>query len=182
MHIFSEHQGATMHVTRLAATMFFSIALTAPLTTGLQAEDLMGDPERGKTVYRSTGDCMRCHGWPADGKTGVHLRAPPGSNLRDSTLDAEALAEVVRCGRPGTPMPYHDRQAYRDEACYGMTMSDFDEDDRPVQGKTIRDEDIANVVAYLQEQVIGRGKPTLEECGEFFDDPEVGACDFLRQR
>lgn len=169
-----------MPLTRTVALSLAVVSLTAPMARAQQTGDLVGDPERGKIVFRSVGDCMNCHGWAADGRTGVHLRAPPGPNLRETELDASALAEVIRCGSPGTPMPYHDRAAYRDDRCYGMVMSDFEPGTEPVRGKTFRDPDIANVVAYLQAHVIGRGKPTHEECAEFFDNPAAQACRTLK--
>lgn len=169
-----------MHVTRAAAAMLLPFMLAMPATTVAQAADPVGDPARGKAVFRSVGDCMRCHGWAADGRSGVHLRAPPGSNLRETALDAEGLAEVIRCGLPGTPMPYHSRQAYDGDGCYGMSLDDFDADDKPKRGKTFGDEDIQNVVAYLQSEVIGLGKPTFEECTAFFENPAAAACNSLR--
>jgi len=169
-----------MPLTRAVAVSLALVTLAAPMTRAQQAMTMVGDPERGKIVYRSVGLCTTCHGWPADGKSGVHLRAPPGSNLRETTLDKEGLIEVVTCGLPGTPMPYHGRTAYRDDACYGMVMSDFDPGSKPIRGKTFGDKDVANVVAYLQTRVIGLGKPTFEECADFFDNPAAKACSRLK--
>lgn len=151
------------------------LTLAAPIVKAQEPPDL----ERGKKIFRSVGECMTCHGWPADGKTGVHLRAPTGSNLRESALDKDGLFEVIRCGILGTPMPYHGRGAYRDQSCYGMALSDFEDGGKPVRGKTFNDDDIENVVAYLQAHVIGKGSPTLEECVEFFEDPAAKACSVL---
>lgn len=162
-------------VSRAAVSLLF-LALAAPLPLMGQTGDPAGDPDRGKTVFRTIGLCVNCHGWPADGKTGVDLRSPTGSNLRESMLDGDALTEVIRCGRPGTPMPFHDRAAYRDDRCYGMVMSDFAAGGKPVRGKSIGEDDIVNLVAYLQTRVIGLGKPTREECVDFFDNPAAKAC------
>jgi len=164
----------------LAAVTLALVTLAAPMTLAQQAADPVGNPERGKIVFRTPGLCVDCHGWAADGKTGVNLRAPAGPSLRETTLDKAALIEVIKCGRPGTPMPYHDRAAYRDDRCYGMTMSDFDSGNKPKRGKSLGDDDVADVVAYLQTHVIGLGKPTLEECAAFFDNPAAKACNSLR--
>lgn len=164
----------------LAALTLALVMLIAPMARAQQAMDLVGDPKRGKIVFRSVGFCMNCHGWAADGKTGVGWRAPAGANLRETKLDKAALIETIKCGRPGTPMPYHDREAYRDDRCYGMVMSDFAPGRQPIRGKTFSDQDLANVVAYLQTHVIGLGKPTFEECVDFFDNPSAKACDTLK--
>ena len=158
----------------LAAVTLALVTLAAPMARAQQAGDLVGDPERGKIVFRSVGGCMDCHGWAGDGKTGLKLQAPAGPNLRETKLDTAALIETIKCGRPGTPMPYHDRAAYRDDRCYGMVMSDFAPDTQPKRGKTLSDQDIANVVAYLQTHVIGHGEPTYAECADFFDNPAAG--------
>lgn len=164
----------------LAAVTLVLVLLAAPVSRAQQVTDLVGDPARGKIVFRTIGGCVSCHGWPADGKTGINMRAPTGPNLRETELDQAGLTEVVKCGRPGTPMPYHDRAAYRDDRCYGMVKSDFAPDSEPIRGKTIGDKDIVNLVAYLQTHVIGLGKPTYAECADFFDNPAAKACDNLK--
>lgn len=174
-----------MSVTRAVDVSFVAVTLalvtlTAPMALSQQAIDLVADPERGKIVFRTVGGCVNCHGWAADGKTGVNLRAPTGANLRESTPDKDALTEVIKCGRPGTAMPYHDRAAYRDDRCYGLVVSDFAPGNEPIRGKTIADKDVANLVAYLQADVIGLGKPTFAECADFFDNPAARACDNLK--
>lgn len=152
------------------------VTLMAPAAGAEQA----ADAERGKIVFRTTGGCVNCHGWAADGKTGVNLRSPTGANLRESAMELETLIEVIRCGLPGTAMPYHDKAAYRDGRCHGMVMADFDKESAPVRGKSLRDEDIASVAVYLQSRVIGLGEPTLAECAEFFDNPAASACSTLK--
>lgn len=138
------------------------------------------DPDRGRYVYRAVGYCVDCHGWAGDGLAGTALQAPVGPNLRETELDTAGLIETIGCGRPGTPMPYHDRAAYRDGRCFGMDLSDFAEGTAPHQGRLFSDRDVANVAAYLEEYVIGRGEPTFEECGEFYDNPSAAACASLQ--
>jgi mono/diheme cytochrome c family protein len=165
-----------MPVTRSMAASLAIVTLAAPMTLAQQADDIVADPERGKIVYRSVAYCGNCHGWPGDGITGILLQAPRGANLRESKLDTQALIEVIKCGLPGTEMPYHSTTAYRDGSCYGMEMSDFAPGNKPIRGKTFRDKDIVNLVAYLQTKMIGLGKPTVEECADFFDNPAASAC------
>ncbi len=166
----------TLDLTFAFAVSLFLVTLTSPMTRAQQVIELVGDPQRGKIVFRSLGGCVNCHGWAADGKTGVNLRAPTGSNLRETALDTEILTEIIKCGLPGTPMPYHGRTAYRDDRCNEMLMSDFAPGSEPTRGKTFSDQNIANVVAYLQTQVIGLGEPTYTECADFFDNPAARAC------
>lgn len=169
-----------MFMTRAVAVSLALVTLTTPMTMAQQANDLVGDPERGKVVYRSIGYCGNCHGWPGDGLTGTMLQAPAAPSLRETKLNTEALFEVIKCGLPGTPMPYHGRTAYRDGSCNGMAMSNFAPENKPRRGKTFGEKDIVNLVAYLETSVIGLGNPTFEECAEFFDDPDASACRRLR--
>jgi mono/diheme cytochrome c family protein len=150
-------------------------------TTETTDAEPVGDPERGKVVYQRVGNCTYCHGWAGDGKHGKHPRSPGvAANLRESELDAAAMMEVVRCGIPGTAMPYHVAQAYKNpDLCFGLTMDDFDAGQKPERGKTFRENDVANVVAYIQETMRGKGEVTLEEC-ESILKPGDTACDFLR--
>jgi hypothetical protein len=42
---------------------------------------------------------------------------PDGSNLRETRLNRERLAQTIKCGRPGTGMPAFDKFAYSDGRC-----------------------------------------------------------------
>lgn len=164
----------------LAALTLALATLHAPPLRAQETDQHIGDPERGRVVYRSVGYCGNCHGWAGDGKSGTNLQAPVGPNLRETPLDTAALIEVIGCGRPGSAMPYHDRAAYRDGRCFGMGLDDFAPGNAPPRGKTFSDRDVANIVAYLESYVIGRGEPTYEECAEFYDNPSARACAGLR--
>lgn len=127
------------------------------------------DAAHGKEVYTDEGICTQCHGWDGSG-LGRNPRAPAGPNLRETSLDAYLLREVVVCGRPYTEMPYHDTAAYSDGRCYGMTMADFEEDvaAAPTRGNTLSDQEIDDLVAYLVTAVVGQGEATLADCEAFF--------------
>lgn len=170
------------------------LSVVLPLTAGLamwfstigMAQDapataaLVGDAERGKAVYQKVGFCTNCHGWAGDGGAGRNPMARGGGvNIRKTGLDAEGLAEVIRCGRPGTAMPYHDSAAYRDDRCYGLVMSDFEPGQAPERGKTFRERQLADLVAYLQANVLGPGKPTLEQCAAFYGPSADKSCAYL---
>lgn len=171
-----------MPPTRAMAVLSVLITTTLTMTVAgaQQSDSFIGDPERGRYVYRSVGYCGNCHGWPGDGITGTMLQAPRAPSLRKSKLDAELLYEVIRCGIPTTAMPYHGRTAYKSEPCFGLVLADFPTESPPRRGKTFSDKDIAHVVAFLQAKVIGRGEPTFEECADFYDNPNASACRILK--
>jgi hypothetical protein len=139
-----------------------------------------GDAEKGKVVYQRLGLCVNCHGWPGDGQTGLNpMVHVAGSNLRETQLDEQGLYDVIRCGIPGTKMPYHDSVSYKDDRCFGQLMSNFDAMQRPIKGKTFRDNQLVDLIAYLEKYVIGRGRPTYEECVLYFDTSADKSCAYL---
>jgi hypothetical protein len=103
-----------------------------------------------------------------------------GSNLRETTLDAQGLYDIIRCGIPGTQMPYHDQASYKDGRCNGMLMSDFAADQQPIMGKTFGEHQMVDLIAYLEKYVIGHGKPTYEECVLYFDTSAEKSCSYLK--
>jgi mono/diheme cytochrome c family protein len=146
-------------------------------------EPLAGDPVRGKVVFQRVGYCVNCHGWAGDGQSGRNPRSPDaGANLRETSLDTESLAQVIRCGFPGTQMPYHEGPAYKDGRCYGLTNADFEPGFEPIRGKTFTEKDVMNLVAYLQTHMIGLGKPTYEECADYFEKSAEKACAYLKAK
>lgn len=160
------------------------VGLASLLSSFAMAQDtaaaLVGDPERGKFVCQRTGNCVNCHGWAGDGQAGRNpLARTAGANLRTSELDAEGLAEAIKCGRPGTQMPYHDSASYRDDRCYGLVMSDFEPGEEPLRGKTFREKQLVDLIAYMQALMVGRGKPTREECTEYFCDSAEKSCAYM---
>jgi hypothetical protein len=123
--------------------------------------------DRGKAIYATKVTCPFCHGWSGDGDSVP--RAPrPKLSLRETELDRESLAEVVQCGRPGTRMPYHDKFAYRDDRCYGMTAAEAGDDLPEAADNSLQKREIAAVVEYLLARIVGRGPITVEECEEYF--------------
>jgi hypothetical protein len=59
-----------------------------------------------------------------------------------------------------------------------MTMEDFAAGEEPDRGKTFREQDAINVVAYLLENVVGKGEATLEDCEAFFGAGAAGCNSF----
>ncbi len=126
------------------------------------------DIDRGKKIYERIGNCLQCHGWDGSGMGRNPRSVGTAPNLRQFEPDPEVLYELIACGRPYTMMPFHDRLAYSDDRCFGLTMDDFDEGEKPHRGKSVRPNDIENLIAYLLTHVIGKGKTTLEECEAFY--------------
>lgn len=138
-----------------------------------------GDAENGKLVYQRVAKCVNCHGWPGNGRDGVMLQRG-GANLRETKLDAQGLYDIIRCGIPGTQMPYHDGASYKDDRCNGLLMSDLPADQRPTMGKTLSEHQMVDLIAYLQKYVVGHGKPTYEECALYFDTSADKSCSYLK--
>lgn len=127
----------------------------------------------GKRIWSEKGQCQTCHGWAADGTPAG--QAPPGPSLRITQLNREQVAEVIRCGRPSTEMPAHDRMAYVDDRCYGVTEADLGAD-RPVQAaNTLLPREVDAVVEYIFATYVGKPAPTLSDCEAYFG-PESNAC------
>ena len=108
----------------------FLLPIAAHAQTPLSAEEarLL---EFGKEIFKSKAVCQYCHKWDASGDQGYGGNA---LSLRVTQLTPEQLTEVVKCGRPGTGMPYHDRFAYTDKRCYGYTREEMGKD-MPVPGR-----------------------------------------------
>jgi hypothetical protein len=135
--------------------------------------------KHGKYVFQTKADCVSCHGWPGDGATGKSPRMPVGANLRKTQLETNDMIQIVSCGIPGSPMPYHDSQAYKDKRCYGQTMDDFKGQNPPAPGHFLNNQDIIDVVAYVEQNIKGKGPVTKAECEEFFK-PGAAACRYLK--
>jgi len=119
----------------------------------------------GKEVFKTKATCQYCHKWDASGDQGYGGNA---LSLRKTQLTPAQMAEVVKCGRPGTGMPYHDRFAYTDKRCYGMTRADLGNDMPPAGNEFLQPREIDAVVKYLFAEAVGRGESTYEECVEFW--------------
>jgi mono/diheme cytochrome c family protein len=122
----------------------------------------------GRRLYQDKAQCSYCHGWAADG-AGEPQSNGGAANLRQSFLNRDQLIEVIMCGRPGTPMPYFDEQAYTDKRCYGVTEAELGPQVPALPLSTTLQKREAEAIAdYLLAKVIGRGPVTREECEEMF--------------
>ena len=137
------------------------------------------DSQKGIEVYRKA-NCMGCHKWHGGGGGGYGGAA---LSLRTTGLDAEAIKTVVRCGRPNSGMPYHDRTAYRGDSrdCYGVTKAELGKTLPPRAPTFLREEHIDQVVAYVVNHLQGRGEPIYEECVAFWGQ-NARQCDEMKPK
>src|SRR5882724_4585864 len=135
----------------------------APAETALSPEEAR-TIEFGKEIYKIKANCQYCHKWDASGDTGYGGIA---LSLRKSRLNPEQLAEVVKCGRPGTGMPYHDQYSYTDKRCYDLTKTDLGKD-APPMGEFLSKREVDAVIKYLFARVVGRGESTYDDCVDFW--------------
>lgn len=124
------------------------------------------DNERGRQVYDSA-NCVGCHKWHGGGGGGYGGAA---LSLRETPLDRDGLIEVVRCGRPATRMPYHDRDAWANAPCYGMDESDIGDDMPPRAAGFLREAQIEAVADYVLVEIKGKGEPTYDDCVAYWGE------------
>ena len=153
-----------------------AVALAALVLTATGARSA-ADLELGKRVYKKA-NCVGCHKWHGGGGGGYGGAAlscaRPSSTGRSCSRSCAAAARAPR-------MPYHDRNAYKTDSCYGGTTKADLGDDFPAQAAIfLREPEIEAVVDYVQTQLQGKGEPTKADCIAFWgqgerqcDDDEV---------
>ena len=108
------HRGASSSWLIVAAAVSF----TSPLRAQQQpSPEELRTIEFGKEIFKNKAQCQFCHKWDGAGDQGYGGIA---LSLRKTQLTPEQLAEVIKCGRPTTGMPYHDERAYTDKRCFGL--------------------------------------------------------------
>lgn len=121
----------------------------------------------GVSVYKTAG-CIACHKWHGMGGPGY---GGTTANFREIWLDRDQVMEVVACGRPGTSMPYHHRDAYGRFDCYeGTELDDFLPEDRPGKSRAILNtRQVRHVAEFILEHFQGRpNEPVAADCELFF--------------
>ena len=66
--------------------------------------------KKGIAIYKKA-NCSSCHFWHADGG---NSHGGSAASLRSTDLSHKDLLRVIKCGRPGTNMPYFSRFAKKD--------------------------------------------------------------------
>lgn len=152
--------------TPFSSRMIPSGALLAALLLAPALPALAQDPELvgiGRQVWVQKANCRSCHGIMGNGDH-EDPRAPIGADLRQTTLNAEQLVEVIKCGRPDTPMPYFDRKAYTDTRCYESTAEQLGDATPPPGTPALSARDIQSLTAFILADLAGHGEPTREDC------------------
>lgn len=154
-------------------------AASAPPCPSAWAQGMGGSTggDAGLRVYKKA-NCVGCHNWTGSGGGGY---GGASANLRATELTREQIAETVRCGRPGTGMPYFEREAYADGRCYGLKAADLAEGQKPPEPQQyLRPAEIEAVTDYVVARIKGRGDPTFAECQAFFGEA-TRACNRYRE-
>jgi mono/diheme cytochrome c family protein len=154
----------------LTALALLSLVALLPASGQAQAQAPLSAEEArfiefGKEIFKSKAVCQYCHKWDASGDQGYGGNA---LSLRATQLTPEQMTEVVKCGRPTTGMPYHDRFAYTDKRCYGYTREQMGNDMPPAGNDFLSAREVDAVVKYLFAKDVGRGPATYEDCVEFW--------------
>lgn len=159
---------------RVAAARMFCVTAVTAATLAAAAPALAADapptPEqiaRGLAVWKKS-DCTSCHGWAGHGRETEPV--PPAPSIRQTSLEQAQIREVAQCGRPATTMPSHDRLAYTDDRCYGMTREAVGKL-RPPAGNALRAEELDDLAAYVATNIKGKGTVTKAECEVYNGGP-----------
>lgn len=121
--------------------------------------------EFGKDIFKTKARCQFCHKWDGTGDQGYGGNA---LSLRKTQMTREQVTETVKCGRLATEMPFHDKFAYTDKRCFGVTREQAGGDMPPEANQYLQPSEIAAIVTYVFERVVGRGEPTYSECVDFW--------------
>ena len=158
---------AALGAAGVAGLFWAAIGVGGSLTANAQTPAAQGfDPEvvaRGLTVFRDKVNCASCHGWAGNGVPD-DPRQPVGANLRETFMTHDQLIMIIRCGIPGTGMPYFDRLAYTDGRCFGLTPEMLGANMPPASEVTLIVREFEAVATYIEAELKGRGQFTLEEC------------------
>lgn len=126
------------------------------------------DSQEGKRVYQKA-NCVGCHKWHGDGGGGYGGDA---LSLRKTSLTRDQIIETIRCGRPGTGMPYHLRAAYdsSEKPCFGLTREDLPGKMPPEAAGYLRPSEMEAVADYVLAEIKGKTGVTQADCLAFFGE------------
>jgi len=125
------------------------------------------DAKLGKDIWITKAPCKNCHGWGGHGIPD-DPQAPAGFTLRGTKLTQAQIVEVILCGRPGSEMPYFDRNAYTDARCYGMTREQLGGMNIGQGSTTLTQREATALAIFIVSEFVGKGAPTFEECDAFW--------------
>ncbi len=152
----------------IKSVLFFFISISI-LCTHIHGVNLE-EHKYGLNVYKK-GNCMGCHSWHGKGGGGYGA----GVSLRDMKLTLDEIINVIKCGRPGTGMPYFLRKAYKEEKCYDTTFKDYDDHYRPLSSKRFLSSKQIEAVSIFVKEVL-HGKELDKNYCEFFYEAGSKVC------
>ena len=119
----------------------------------------------GVSVYKKA-NCMGCHSWHGKGGGGYGA----GVSLRITNLDRDSIIEIIKCGKPGTGMPYFSKKSYVKEKCYDTLFEDYENENiRPISSKKfINDRQVQALADFILENFKNK-ELTKEYCENFFE-------------
>ena len=146
--------------------LFSSIFMFSTHILGINLEEY----NYGLNVYKK-GNCMGCHSWHGKGGGGYGA----GVSLRNMNLTLDEIVNIVKCGRPGTGMPYFLRKAYKEVKCYDTTFDDYNDSYRPVSSKKFLSTKQIDAVSIFVKEVLQNKKLDKNYC-EFFYEKGSKVC------
>ena len=146
--------------------LFITISMSSTHVLGVNLQEY----NYGLNVYKK-GNCMGCHSWHGKGGGGYGA----GVSLRNMSLTLDEIVYVIKCGRPGTGMPYFLKKAYKEEKCYDTTFKDYDDSYRPVSSKRFLSPKQIKAVSIFVKEVLHNRKLDKNYC-EFFYEKGSKVC------
>ncbi len=116
--------------------------------------------KEGIAIYKKA-NCSSCHFWHADGG---NSHGGAAASLRSTNLSHKELLSVIKCGRPGTNMPYFYRYSKKDLDCKYL-----DNLDKVVLrgARLLNENEIKSLTKFIYDEI--KSKPiTKKYCLEFF--------------
>jgi cytochrome c553 len=161
---------------RLMATrVIVALLVVAPVFSTVAFAQDNARVTAGLATWKS-GGCADCHGKFADGNPDDD-DFPTGADLRTTRLDTAAIRQTIICGRPGLGMPSFDEGAYLERGCYGQRTGTRPGNLQPTP-RMLSQEEIDDVITYLQARIIGRGKIMRDECLAYHEGQDDACDDF----
>jgi hypothetical protein len=161
-------------LSRMGAIATLAVPLLNAPATRAQTPD-PADITAGMNLFRQKAGCELCHCWAADGRK-MENQMPDGANLRETTLDRQALILTIKCGRPGRSMPAFDKFAYSDGRCYGLKQADLRTRNLSLTDPpaTLAPNEVELLAEFLFAKVIGKGPMDHAKCIDYWgSDVEV---------
>ncbi len=142
----------------------FIIILSTLLSYSALFATMNDNYKYGLNVYKK-GNCMGCHSWHGKGGGGYGA----GVSLRTNELTLNEIKNIVKCGRPGTGMPYFFKKSYVIEKCYDTTFNDYDKSYRPISSKKFLNMRQIDAVSIFVKEVLQGKKLDKSYCEGFFN-------------